>query len=159
MAKIAFCGYGHAGQSFYRTGRAYAYVVNDNVNVGDQIQVVSTSPKENKFATTASPLTMLKENSVKGQEAKQIIEKKHGEITEAYSGSQLGVKGFRGDSAYKEQVRAQNLQAYQQTHPDATLTKNASNIVEKYGNPDGVSPRSNYQSFDEYSKNFMGDNK
>jgi hypothetical protein len=85
MAKIALCGYGSKGQGVGKGG-GYAYVVNDNVKSGDNIQVISTSSKGNKFATTAKTLTkkdaeelsqksgvkvesgVLKENSVKGQE-------------------------------------------------------------------------------------------
>lgn len=156
MAKIALCGYGHAAQSIDKGGEQYAYVVNDNVNVGDAIQVVATNWKSGKkFATTASPVETHRENSVEGQMNRQAIEGYTGEkLTEAYSGKQLGVSGFRGDSAYKQQVRAQNLQAYLQENPSAVATNNGEKLMQDYGNPKGVNPKSNYQTFDEYSKPF-----
>ena len=160
MAKIALCGYGHAAQSLAKGGEEYAYVVNDNVNVGDVLQVIATSRKGRKFATTASPVETHKENSVDGQVLKQAIEESTGDnLTEVYSGKQLGIKGFKGNEAYQQQVRAQNLQAYMQNNPSAEMTDNASKLVEYYGNPKGVNPKSNYQTFDEYSKPFMKGDK
>lgn len=149
MAKIALCGYGHAAQSLAKGGEEYAYVVNDNVNVGDVLQVVATNWKSGKkFATTASPVETHRENSVDGQVIKQAVEEYTGEdLTKAYSGKELGVKGFKGDKAYQEQTRARSLEEYVKNNPSATLTENAGKLVEKY------------QSFDEYSKPFMKGDK
>ena len=158
MAKIALCGYGHDGRGLGKSDDGYAYVVNDNVNVGDQIQVVATNWRSGrKFATTAMPRSTYKEMSVAGQIVKQNAEEasNSGEITEAYSGSQLGIKGFRGGEAYKQQVRAQNLQAYMQEHPTAEASKNGQTLMKDYGKEGGVSPKSNYESFAEYAKKFM----
>lgn len=158
MAKIALCGYGHDGRGLGKSDDGYAYVVNDNVNVGDQIQVVATNWRSGrKFATTAMPRAAFKENSVVGQIVKQNAEEASdsGEITQVYSGTQLGVKGFRGGEAYRQQVRAQNLQAYMQEHPTATTTEHGKALMYDYGNPQGVNPRSNYESYADYSKKFM----
>ena len=161
MAKIALCGYGHDGRGLGNSVDGYAYVVNDNVNVGDVLQVVATNWKSGKkFGTTAQTLQVNRESSMEGQLNKAWGEEmsRDGELTQVYSGSQLGVKGFRGGEAYKQQVRAQNLQQYMQTHEGAEMTKNASKLVENYGNPNGAQvKKDNYQSFAEYSKPFMGD--
>ena len=143
MAKIALVGYGHEAQSIAQGGEEYAYLVNDNVNVGDAIQVVATNWKSGKkFATTASPVEMHKENSVTGQMIKSGVEGMIGEqLTEAYSGSQLGIGGFRGDKAYQQKVRAQNLQMYLQQNPQYEPTKNGAQLIKDYGNPKGASLR------------------
>ena len=83
MAKFAQCGYGSKGQGLGNTTDGYTYVVNDNVRTGDVIQVIATShgKEPKKFATTAVPLHTYKENSVKGQEAKQEAQKINTEIS------------------------------------------------------------------------------
>lgn len=162
MAKIALCGYGHDGRSYDETGNSYAYIVNDNVNVGDVLQVIATSRKGNKFVTTASPVEVHRESSMEGQLAKSWAESNasDGEINQTYSGKQLGVGGFRGSEKYKQETRARQMQVYQQEHPNAPLSKNASNLVDTYGSQEPITPKSNYKSFDEYSKPFMnGGNK
>lgn len=144
MAKIALVGYGSQGQSTMQSGKEYAYMVNDNVNVGDQIQVVATNYKSGKkFATTAVPGHVLRENSKLGQEAKTIAqeESNDGQITTAYSGSQLGIGGFRGSKEYQQKVRAQNLQMYLQQNPQYEPSQNGARIMKKYGNPNGASLR------------------
>lgn len=153
MAKFAQCGYGSQGQGLGTTADGYTYVVNDNVRTGDKIQVIATSRKGNKFATTAVPLHTYKENSVKGQKAKQdaitSMENRgqKGEITQSYSGKELGVQGSKatkplGDghrtiSEYAQETRAGNLAMYMQKNPNATLTPKAK------------------ETFDSYSKQFM----
>lgn len=135
-------GYGHAAQSLDNGGEQYAYMVNDNVNVGDVIQVVATSRKGRKFATTASPVEMHKESSVTGQMIKSGTEGMiGGKLTEAYSGAQLGIGGFRGDKAYTQKVRAQNLQYYLQQNPQYEPTNNGAQLIKNYGNPKGASLR------------------
>ena len=132
-------GYGHAAQSLDKGGEQYAYMVNDNVNVGDVIQVVATSRKGRKFATTASPVEMHKENSVTGQMIKSGVEGMIGDnLTQAYSGAQLGIGGFRGDKAYQQKVRAQNLQMYLQQNPQYEPTDNGARLIKNYGNPKGA---------------------
>jgi len=156
MAKIVLCGYGSHAQSLEKGGEQYAYVVNDNVNVGDVLQVIATSRKGRKFATTASPVETHRANSVDGQVIKQVTEQYTGEpLTEAYSGKQLGVKGFKGDPTYQAQTRARSLQAYQQENPNAVLSDNANKLVKDYGSDKPVTPKSNYESYADYSKKFM----
>ena len=71
MAKIAQCGYGSRGQGVGNKPEGYTYIVNDNVNKGDVIQVISTSRLGRKFPTTAVPLSTAKMDTAKGQEIKQ----------------------------------------------------------------------------------------
>ena len=135
-------GYGHAAQSIDKGGEEYAYLVNDNVNVGDQIQVVATSRKGRKFATTASPVEMHRENSVTGQMIKSGVEGMIGQdLTQVYSGSQLGIGGFRGSKEYQLQVRAQNLQMYLQQNPQYEPSDNGATLMKQHGNPRGAALR------------------
>lgn len=154
MAKIALCGYGSDGRGKQPYGDGYAYVVNDNVRVGDKLQVVATNWKSGKkFATTASPLNVYKEDSVNGQYARKIAEHdmahsdnhNAGELVNAYTGKDVGVKLFKGSEQYQDTLRAKNLEKYSQSHPNAEYSKNASRLMEKY------------ESFDEYSKKFKQD--
>lgn len=148
MAKFAQCGYGSQGQGLGKTTDGYTYVVNDNVRTGDKIQVIATSKKGNKFATTAVPLHTYKETSSKGQMAKQQVQEKTGkEPTQSYSGKELGVQGSRatqplGDgkrtiSEYAQETRAGNIAMYKQKDPNAKWTEKAQ------------------ETFDSYSKQFM----
>ena len=148
MAKFAQCGYGSQGQGLGKTTDGYTYVVNDNVRTGDKIQVIATSKKGNKFATTAVPLHTYKETSAKGQMAKQRAQEKTGkEPTQSYSGKELGVQGSKatqplGDgkrtiSEYAQETRAGNIAMYKQKDPNAKWTEKAQ------------------ETFDSYSKQFM----
>ena len=147
MAKFAQCGYGSQGQGLGKTTDGYTYVVNDNVRTGDVIQVVATSRIGNKFATTAVPLHTYKENSAKGQLAKQEVQSKGKDVTASYTGKELGAQGSRatkplGDghrsiSEYSMETRAGNLAMYKQQYPDAKFTQKAQ------------------ETFDTYSKQFM----
>ena len=148
MAKFAQCGYGSQGQGLGKTTDGYTYVVNDNVRTGDKIQVIATSKKGNKFATTAVPLHTYKETSAKGQMAKQQAQEKTGkEPTQSYSGKELGVQGSKatqplGDgkrtiSEYAQETRAGNIAMYKQKDPNAKWTEKAQ------------------ETFDSYSKQFM----
>ena len=155
MAKIAKCGYGSHGQGVGHTD-GYVYVVNDNVRTGDKIQVVSTSKRGRKFGTTAVPLHIHGENTVKGRQAVQQAEQATGEVTRAYSAKELGVststrkpaevpqalqdiKGITPQSPQTLSVRGGNLSQYMQTH-QAELTPYAEKQVETY---------------DSYSRQFM----
>ena len=148
MAKFAQCGYGSQGQGLGKTTDGYTYVVNDNVRTGDKIQVIATSKKGNKFATTAVPLHTYKETSAKGQIAKQQVQEKTGkEPTQSYGGKELGVQGSRatqplGDgkrtiSEYAQETRAGNIAMYKQKDPNAKWTEKTQ------------------ETFDSYSKQFM----
>ena len=147
MAKFAQCGYGSQGQGLGSTTDGYTYVVNDNVRTGDKIQVIATSKKGNKFATTAVPLHTYKETSKKGQLAKQQSLQKGKEPIDVFSGKELGVKGStatkllddgkRSISEYAMATRAGNIAIYKQQDPNATWTKKAQ------------------ETFDSYSKQFM----
>lgn len=148
MAKIAQCGYGSRGEGLGKTQNGYTYVVNDNVRTGDKIQVISTSRKGNKFATTAVPRSVFQENSKKGQTAVQEAQQKTGENpTKAYTGKELGItasravpktsaiEGLKPQSQYTMQTRAETIAQYTQSHPDAKLTQHAQETFESYSKP------------------------
>lgn len=155
MAKIAICGYGSQGKGRGPNGEGYTYVVNDNVRTKDIIQVIATShgKEPKKFATTASPFHIHKENTVKGQEAKQkAIDATGNNPTEVYSGKELGAKGSKAKevigidkdgfehktiSEYEKSTRAGNIAMYKQQDPNAKWTDKAN------------------ETFDSYSKQFM----
>ena len=151
MAKFAQCGYGSKGQGVGKNPDGYTYVVNDNVRIGDMIQVISTShgkiPK--KFATTAVPLHIYKETSKKGQLAKQEAMSKTGgkELTRSYTGKEIGAEGstatkplgdgHRTISEYSMSTRAGNIAMYKQKDPNAQWTEKSQ------------------ETFDNYSRQFM----
>lgn len=149
MAKFAKCGYGSDGRGLGRTTDGYTYVVNDNVRKNDVLQVIATSSRGRKFATTAKTRNVYSENSKKGQEAKQQAQQntEGNDPTRAYTGKELGVKAFRGgaksqvieglkpQTEYTMQTRAANLGEYVQTHPNATLTKHAQETFDSYSKP------------------------
>lgn len=150
MAKIALCGYGHDGRGTGTTTDGYAYIVNNNVNVGDRLQVIATSRKNRKFVTTASPNRVIREDSAEGKIQRYFAETdiahsknaNAGKIEQAYTGKEVGAKGFRGSESYQEQTRAKVLEKYAETHPNAEYSKNSQNLMNQ----------GKYQSFDEYSK-------
>ena len=149
MAKFALVGYGSDGRGLGKTEQGYTYVVNDNVRTGDTIQPVATSSKGRKFVTTGVVNHSYKETTVKGQMAKQQAEENNAkEITQVYSGKELGVKASKVppktpegmkplQSEYNLQTRAGNLAMQLKKDPNTEFTKNAQ------------------QTFDEYSKQFM----
>lgn len=143
MAKFAKCGYGSRGQGLGATTDGYTYVVNDNVRTGDRIQVVATNHwSKKKFATTAVPLSasIYSENTLKGQLAKQEVESKTGkEPTRSYTGAEEGLsrKGIT-QKEYQKEVRGLQLAKYKENNPNTELSKNAQD------------------TFDSYSKKFMG---
>lgn len=173
MAKIAICRYGTNGEGpESNLSKTYTYIVNDNVRTGDNIQVISTSIRGKKFATTAKTLTkedakklsqksgenvesgVVKESGVKGQELlnktrSAMAERKNIdlnktpydqlsteqknklEITQSYTGKELGLSGKRT----REQTRAGNIGMYMQKNPNATWTKNAQETFDSYSSP------------------------
>ena len=133
MAKFAKIGYGSQGQGLGKTQDGYTYVVNDNVRTKDILQVISTSSAGKKFPTTGMALHTFKQNSVKGMEAKQEVESKNKEITESYTGKELGIeRAGKTRQEYQQQTRAGNIQAYLQKNPQAELTPNATETFESY---------------------------
>lgn len=169
MAKLAQCGYGSKGQGVGKTD-GYTYVVNDNVRTGDVIQVVSTSKKGRKFATTAVPLHTFKENTAKGQRARlqvlakgdkdivKALEKRIGKgemtmgqvkseeqrrgrtITQSYTGAEVGIS--RSGISQKQ---------YQQAVRGANLAKY------KEKNPNAELSENSQATFDSYSRQFMNE--
>ena len=136
MAKIARVGYGSQGQGVGKNPKGYTYLVNDNVRVGDRIQVVSTSSLGLKFGTTAVPLSTHGENTVKGKQAKidalssgdsgvaetlkrqieprELDKMARQSVTQSYTGKELGIsrKGM-SEQGYTKAVRSANLEKYE----------------------------------------------
>ena len=184
MAKFAQVGYGSQGQGAGKSGTGYTYIVNDNVRAGDTIQPVVTHATSGKvFVTTGKTLSTtknlsnertLKQEIMNNEAKKQLKEKGYIRITEdgrvenvesvragdtgikqAYTGKELGVKGFRGrtqqeqaktdqyydgekpQTKYTQEVRAGNIAMQMKKDPNTQLSKNAQEL------------------FDEYSKKFM----
>lgn len=150
MAKFALVGYGSDGRGVGKTEQGYTYVVNDNVRTNDTIQPIATShgniPK--KFATTGVVRHAYKETSAKGQEAKQSAKQNGADVTQVYTGKELGVRASRTppkapegskplQSQYSMETRAGNIAMQLKKDPHTELTTYAK------------------QTFDEYSKPFM----
>lgn len=167
MAKFAQCGYGSNGQGLGKTTDGYTYVVNDNVRVGQRLQVVATShgkmPK--KFVTTAVPITTYSENSVLGQIQKTKLGEKGDKLTKAYSGGELGasgeikkkdvvIGGNKPQSEYTISARALAEKKYLQTDPNAQFTQNSQETL-KYYQENKPTPRAKGGSFADYSKPFL----
>ena len=109
---------------------------------------LNASKEPKKFATTAVPLHTYKENSVKGQEAKQEAQEKTGQDpTQVYSGKELGAKGSKRKeslyideygiehkkiSEYEQATRAGNIAMYKQKDPNAKWTEKANETFESY---------------------------
>lgn len=163
MAKFARVGYGSQGQGVGKNPEGYTYIVNDNVRVGDRIQVISTSVKGNKFGTTAVPLSTYKENSVKGRQASidalasgdkevasmlksqvapnELNQMAKQSVTRAYTGAELGIerKGMT-QKEYTQTVRGGNLKQYRNEVGDYEMSAKAAQAED---------------SFDSYSAKFM----
>lgn len=148
MAKFALVGYGSDGRGVGKTEQGYTYVVNDNVRTHDTIQPIATSKKGRKFATTGVVNHAYKETSAKGQEAKQSAEQNGKDVTQVYTGKELGVRASRTppkapegskplQSQYAMETRAGNIAMQLKKDPHTELTTYAK------------------QTFDEYSKPFM----
>lgn len=169
MAKLAQCGYGSQGQGLGNTTDGYTYVVNDNVRVGQKLQVISTShgkmPK--KFVTTAVPLSVYSENSVRGKEKKVDLESKTDKLTNAYSGAELGasgetvkkqvqIGGGKPQSEYVTSARALAMEKYLKTDPNAQFTKKSQETLSYYKENKPTQTKKS-STFADYSKPFMGE--
>ena len=163
MAKIARVGYGSKGQGVGDNPEGYTYLVNDNVRVGDRIQVISTSRKGNKFGTTAVPLSTHGENTVKGRQAtvdalasgdkevegmlksqvapNELDKMAKQSVTRSYTGAELGV-GRKGmtQQQFLKTVRGGNLRQYENKVGSFNMTASAAEAQD---------------SFDSYSAKFM----
>lgn len=175
MAKIAQCGYGSKGQGVGNKPEGYTYIVNDNVNKGDVIQVISTSRLGRKFPTTAVPLSTTKMDTAKGQEIKQKALKdleasnnertkrmvdegkmppvQTNELTQVQSGKELGAKGYKYNP-----ISAQTGK----TLPSEYQMQTRAKAVEKYKqtNPyvewtENAQKTAKIQTYEEYAKYFM----
>ena len=164
MAKLAQCGYGSQGQGLGKTTDGYTYVVNDNVRVGQRLQVIATSRNEKKFVTTAVPITTYSENSVLGQIQKSKIGGKGDKLTKAYSGGELGasgeikkkdvvIGGNKPQTEYTISARALAEQKYLQTNPKAEFTKNSQETLKYYQENKPVKKQGG--TFADYSKPFL----
>lgn len=166
MAKFAQCGYGSAGQGLGKTTDGYTYVVNDNVRVGQRLQVIATShgkdPK--KFVTTAVPLTTYSENSVLGQNQKAKLGDKADNLTKAYSGGELGasgetrkkdiaIGGGKPQSEYTVSARALAEEKYLKSNPEAKFTKKSQETLQYYKENKPV--KQSGGTFVDYSKPFL----
>lgn len=171
MAKFAQCGYGSSGQGLGKTTDGYTYVVNDNVRVGQRLQVIATShgktPK--KFVTTAVPLNTYSENSVVGKKVKADLQKELGDkadnLTKAYSGGELGASGEitkkdvsvgtnKPQSEYTISSRALAVEKYKQSDPNAQFTSNTEQTL-KYYNENKPTKGQKGGTFADYSKPFL----
>jgi hypothetical protein len=149
MAKFAKIGYGSDGRGVGKTidedPEGYTYVVNDNVRNGAVLQVVATSRKQRKFATTGNVLHLFGQNTVKGVEAQADALANGREPINAYTGKELGAKGLKArpeqgserfgvPSEFQKSARAGALGKYIQQHPEqaGNLTKNAQETYDSY---------------------------
>lgn len=166
MAKIAQCGYGSAGQGLGKTTDGYTYVVNDNVRVGQRLQVIATShgKQPKKFVTTAVPITTYSESSIVGKIKKAEIEGSGINPTKAYTGGELGasgeirkkdvaIGGNKPQTEYTISARALAEQKYKQENPNAEFTKNAQETLKYYQENKPVKKQGG--TFADYSKPFM----
>lgn len=169
MAKFAIVGYGSQGQGKGKNGEGYTYVVNDNVRVGQRLQVISTArDHKTKFVTTAVPQSTANTNSIIGQNEKQKLQEKGVDtenLTKAYSGGELGAKGEitkkdvvigvnKPQSEYTISARALATQKYLNTYPNAQFSKNTKETL-KYYQDNEPKPKKSGGTFADYSKPFM----
>lgn len=175
MAKIAICRYGSQGQGPESDpSKTYTYIVNDNVRTGDNIQVISTSVRGRKFATTAKTLTkeeaenlsqksgkevesgVLKEGSAKGQE---LLQKTRSDIAKK--------QGINLDETPYDQLSTQQKKKLDITksYTGKELGVSGKNLREqtragniamyKQQNPNAEFTPKSQETFDAYSKQFM----
>lgn len=146
MAKFAQCGYGSMGQGVNpQNGEGYTYVVNDNVRVGQRLQVISTArDNKTKFVTTAVPLHTYSEKSVSGKEQKTKLNEANintDNLTKAYSGGELGASGeitkkniiigdHKAQTQYTISARAKAVEKFLQTDSNAKLSKGTQETVQ-----------------------------
>ena len=94
MAKFANVTYGTHGDT-----KAYTYVVNDNVRTGDFLHPSVKHKISGKiFGTTGIVQSMMKEDSVRGQQKKQELESKGIKAKNAYTGKEVGAAQERNES-------------------------------------------------------------
>ena len=175
MAKIAICRYGSQGQGPESDpSKTYTYIVNDNVRTGDNIQVISTSVRGRKFATTAKTLTreeagnlsqksgenvesgVLKEGSAKGQE---LLQKTRSDIAKK-QGINLNETPY--DQLSTEQKKKLEIT---KSYTGKELGVSGRNLREqtragniamyKQQNPNAEFTPKSQETFDTYSKQFM----
>lgn len=152
MAKFATVGYGSSGQGVGKDGEGYTYVVNDNVRVGQRLQVIATShgKEPKKFVTTAVPNKTFNENSVVGKEEMRLLKenlktknKSNIGFTQAYSGGELGASGEttkkdvsigsnRPQSEFVTASRALAAKKFKESDPNAKFTKNTQETISYY---------------------------
>lgn len=176
MAKLAICRYGTNGEGPEKNpSKTYTYVVGDNVKSGDNIQVVSTSIKGNKFVTTAKTLTkedaeklskksngakvdsgVVKENGVRGQE---LLNKTRSAMA-AKQGIDLNATPY--DQLSTEQKSKLDItKSYTGKELGVSGAKKreqtrAGNIaMYKQQNPNATLTPKAQETFDSYSKQFM----
>ena len=169
MAKFAMVGYGSQGQGLGKTTDGYTYVVNDNVRVGQRIQVIATShgKEPKKFVTTAVPSKTFNENSIVGKEEKAKLGDVADNLTKAYSGGELGASGEitkkdiaigsnKPQSEYTVSSRALAVEKFKQSDPNAQFTQNTQKTVDYYKEN---KPTKGLKSgtFADYSKPFLGE--
>lgn len=161
-------GYGSSGQGKGKTREGYAYVVNDNVRVGQRLQVMATSHgvEKKKFFTTGVPLATYSENSQVGQIALQTETggRSKDQLTNAYTGAQLGASGdtlkknvrvgsLEPQTEYAMSARALTGEKALQADPSLKFTENALKTMNYYS--ESTAQKKRTSEFDKYSKPFM----
>ena len=174
MAKLAQVGYGSDGRGVGKNTDGYTYVVNDNVRVGQRIQVIATShgKQPKKFVTTGVPLNTYNENSVVGKTIKTKLQNELGDkadnLTKAYSGGELGASGEitkkdivvgtnKAQTQYTTSARALAAEKYLQENPNAQYEQFSKNTkaTMQYYNENKPVRGSKGGTFADYSKPFM----
>lgn len=175
MAKLAICRYGTNGEGPENNpSKTYTYIVNDNVRSGDNIQVVSTSSKGNKFTTTAKTLTkkdaeelsqksgvkvesgVVKESGVKGQE---LLNKTRSAIAEK-KGIDLNQTPY-DELSTEQKSRLKITQSYTGKELGVSgkrtreQTRAGNLVMYKQANPNAPLTPKAQETFDSYSKQFM----
>lgn len=175
MAKLAICRYGSRGKGPENNpSKTYTYIVNDNVRSGDNIQVISTSSKGNKFATTAKTLTkkdaeelsqksgtkvesgVVKENSIRGQE---LLSKTRSAMAEK-QGIDLNETPY-GQLSTEQKSKLEITKSY--TGKELGMSGKKTREQTRAGNiamykqqyPNATFTKNAQETFDSYSKQFM----
>ena len=177
MAKLAICRYGSRGEGpENKPSKTYTYIVNDNVRSGDNIQVISTSSKGNKFATTAKTLTkkdaeelsqksgtkvesgVVKENSIRGQEllskTRSAMAEKQGIDLNETPYEQLSTEQ-KGKLEITQSYTGKELGMSGKMKREQTRAGNIEMYMQK--NPNATLTTKAQETFDSYSKQFMNE--
>lgn len=175
MAKLAICRYGSQGEGPENNpSKTYTYIVNDNVRSGDNIQVISTSSKGNKFATTAKTLTqkdakelskksgttvesgVVKENSARGQEllnkTRSSMAEKQGVDLNETPYEQLSTEQ-KSKLEITKSYTGKELGVSGKRTQEQTRAGNIEKYIQK--NPNATLTTKAQETFDSYSKQFM----